>query len=66
MLRPHRSKPYIVRPVFNSHILDEISYKLKDVKVLTVCDANKGFFQVPLHKDSQLLTAMLTPEGIYV
>ena len=24
------------------------------------------FFQVPLHKDSQLLTVMLTPEGIYV
>ena len=31
-----------------------------------MCDANKGFFQVPLHKNSQLLTAMLIPEGIYV
>ena len=65
-LDPTGLNPYIVRPVFNSYTLDEISYKLKDAKVLTVCDANKGFFQVPLHKDSQLLTAMLTPEGIYV
>ena len=65
-LDPTGLNPYIIRPVFNSHTLDEISYKLKDAKVLTVCDANKGFFQVPLHKDSQLLTAMLTPEGIYV
>ena len=65
-LDPTGLNPYIVRPVFNSHTHDEISYKLKDAKVLTVCDANKGFFQVPLHKDSQLLTAMLTPEGIYV
>ena len=64
-LDPTGLNPYIVRPVFNSHTLDEISYKLK-VKVLTVCDANKCFFQVPLHKDSQPLTAMLTPEGIYV
>ena len=65
-LDPTGLNPYIIRPVFNSHTLDEISYKLKDGKVLTVCDANKGFFQVPLHPDSQLLTAMLTPEGIYV
>ena len=65
-LDPTGLNPYIVRPVFNSYTLDEISYKLKDAKVLTVCDANKGFFQVPLHKESQLLTAMLTPEGIYV
>ena len=65
-LDPTGLNPYIVRPVFNSHTLDEISYKLKDAKILTVHDANKGFFQVPLHKDSQLLTAMLTPEGIYV
>ena len=62
-LDPTGLNPYIIRPVFNSHTLDEISYKLKDAKVLTVCDANKGFFQVPLHKDSQLLTAMLTPEA---
>ena len=29
-------------------------------------DANKGFFQLPLHKGSKKLTAMLTPYGIYV
>ena len=65
-LDPTGLNPYIIRPVFNSHTLEEISHELKGAKVLTVCDANKGFFQVPLDKDSQLLTAMLTPEGIYV
>ena len=65
-LDPTGLNPYIIRPVFNSHILQEISHELKGAKVLTVCDANKGLFQVPLHKESQLLTAMLTPEGIYV
>ena len=65
-LDPTGLNPYIIRPVFNSHTLEEISHELKGAKVLTVCDANKGFFQVPLDKDSQLLTAMLTPEGICV
>ena len=39
---------------------------LKDAKAFTVCDANKGFFQVPLAEESKKLTAMLTPEGVYV
>ena len=63
---PTRLNPHIIRPVCNSYTLDEISYMIKDAKVLTVVDANKGFFQVPLDEDSQLLTAMGTPEGIYV
>ena len=52
--------------MFNSYTLYEISFKLRGAKVFTVCDANKGFFQVPLHEDSKHLTAMLTPEGVYV
>ena len=39
---------------------------LKDAKVFSVVDANKGFFQLPLHKDSKRLTVMLTPCGVYV
>ena len=65
-LDPSGLNPYIIRPVFNSYTLDEISYILKDAKVFTVCDANKGFFQVPLAEESKKLTAMLTPEGVYV
>ena len=65
-LDPSGFNPYIIRPVFNSYTLDEISYMLKDAKVFTVCDANKGFFQVPLAEESKKLTAMLTPEGVYV
>ena len=61
-LDPSGLNPYIIRPVFNSYTLDEISYMLKDAKVFTVCDANKGFFQVPLAEESKKLTAMLTPE----
>ena len=65
-LDPSGLNPYIIRPVFNSYTLDEISYMLKDAKVFTVCDANKGFFQVPLAEESKKLTAMLTPEGVYI
>ena len=65
-LDPSGLNPYIIRPVFNSYTLDEISYMLRDAKVFTVCDANKGFFQVPLAEESKKLTAMLTPEGVYI
>ena len=57
---------YIIRPVCNSYTLDEISYMLKDAEVFTIVDANKGFFQLPLHEDSKKLTAMLTLCGVYV
>ena len=53
-LDPTGLNPYIVRHVFNSHTLDEISYKLKDAKILTVCDAQQGFFPSAI---TQRLTA---------
>ena len=65
-LDPTRLNPYIIRLVCNSYTLDDIPYILKDVKGFTVVDANKGFFQLPLHEDSKKLTAMLTPYGVYV
>ena len=58
--------PHIIRPVCNSYTLDEISYMLKDAKVITVVDANKGFFQIPLDEESKLLTAMSTPCEVYI
>ena len=65
-LDPTGLNPYIIRPVCNSYTLDEISYMLKDAKVMTVVDANKGFFQIPLDEDSKLLTATSTPYGVYI
>ena len=57
-LDPTGLNPYIIRPVCNSYTLDEISYMLKDAKVMSVVDANKGFFQIPLDDESKLLTAI--------
>ena len=43
-LDPTDLNKYIVRPVCNSNTLDEVSFKLKDVKFFLVFDATKGFF----------------------
>ena len=56
----------IVRPVCNSLTLDEIVDKLKGAVHFAVFDTIKGFFHIPMDADSQLLTAMLTPYGIYI
>ena len=46
--------------------MDGVSHLLKDVKHFTVFDATKGFFHLPIDALSRLLTAMLTPEGVFV
>ena len=46
--------------------MDDVVHKLKDAKFFAVFNTSKGFFHVPLDKESKLLTAMLTPFGIYV
>ena len=56
----------IVHPVCNSRTLDDVSHQLKDAKYFSVFDATKGFFHLPLSARSRLLTAMLTPEDVYV
>ena len=65
-LDPTDLNKYIVRPVCNSRTLDDVSQQLKDAKYSSVFDATKGFFHLPLSAKSRLLTAMLTPEGVYV
>ena len=45
--------------------MDETLVRLKGATVFTKLDATSGFWQVPLHKDSQLLTTFITPEGRY-
>ena len=56
----------IIRPVCNSQTMDDVVHKLKDAKFFAVFDTSKGIFPVPLDQESKLLTAMLTPFGIYV
>ena len=56
----------IVRPVCNSQTMDDIIEKLKGARYFAVFDTSKGFFHVPLDQGSKMLTAMLTPFGIYI
>ena len=46
--------------------MDEIIDKLKGSLFFAVFDTTKGFFHVPMDEKSKLLTAMLTPYGIYI
>ena len=50
----------------NARTLDEIINLLKDAVHFAVFDSTKGFFHVPMDEASKLLTAMLTPVGIYL
>ena len=63
---PTNLNKYIVRPMCNSHTLDDVSHLLKDARHFRVFDATKGFFHLPIDALSRLLTVMLTPEGVYV
>ena len=64
-LDPTALNQYIVQPVCNSLTLDEIINKLKGAMFFAVFNTTKGFFHILIDADSQLLTAMLTPYGIY-
>ena len=55
---------YIVRSVCYLNTLDDLSFKLKDAKFLSVFDATGGFFYLPLNVKSKILTEMLTPLGV--
>ena len=65
-LDPTDLNPFIVRPVCNARTLDEITALLKDAVHFTVFDSTKSFFHVPLDKALKMLTAVLTPVGIYI
>ena len=51
-LDPSGLNPYIIRPVFNSYTLDEISYMLKDAKVFTVCGCQQRLLSGFLYQKS--------------
>ena len=56
----------IIRPVCNAQSIDDVIDQLKQAKCFADFDTSKGFFHIPLDHKSKLLTAMLTPFGIYV
>ncbi|MEQ4601430.1 MAG: reverse transcriptase family protein, partial [Pseudomonas amygdali] len=45
--------------------VDETLYNLKDQKFFSSMDANKGFYQLPVHPDHIERTAFTTPFGLY-
>ena len=65
-LDPTYLNPNIIPPVCNSNTLDDIVHKLHKAKYMACFNALKGFFHVPLDKNSKLLTAMLTSIGVFV
>ena len=65
-LDPTDLNPHIIHPVCNSNTLDDIVCKLHKAKYMACFDALKGFFHVPLDKNSKLLTAMLIPIEVFI
>ena len=65
-LDPANLNKEIIRPVCNAQTMDDVVHKLKDAKFFAVFNTSKGFFHLPLDAESKVLTAMLTPFGIYV
>lgn len=57
---------YVKRSVFPIHKVQYTLSQLKGAKVFSKVDANSGFYQVPLSKNSQPLTTFLTPFGRYM
>ena len=56
----------ILTPICNSQTIDDVVHKLKDARYFAVFNTSKGFFHIPLDAESKVLTAMLTPLGIYM
>ena len=65
-LDPTDLNPHIIPPVCNSNTLDDIVHKLCKTKYMACFNALKGFLHVPLDENSKLLTAMLTPIGVFI
>ena len=65
-LDPKNLNKAIKVPKFHMPTIEDVTCGLGKVKVFTVCDANDGFLQVRLDKESQLLTTFHTPFGRYM
>lgn len=56
----------IERERFVIPTFDEMIHKIKGATIFSKLDAQSGFWQIPLDKDSVKLTAFITPYGRYV
>ena len=55
----------VMRPHCMLPNLDDIAPKLVGAKYFSVVDASSGFYQIPLSRESSLLTTFITPYGRY-
>ena len=55
----------VLRENFALKTLDDIAPNLVGAKYFTTLNAASGFWQFPLHEDSQLMTTFITPFGRY-
>lgn len=55
----------VKRPHYSLPTFEDIAPKLAGSTVFTTLDAASGFWQIPLHEESQLLTTFITPFGRY-
>ena len=53
----------VLREVHPLPNVDETLAQLSGARVFTKLDANSGFWQIPLSKQSRLLTTFITPMG---
>lgn len=53
----------VKREIFPMKTVNENLAKLANGKLFSKLDANSGFWQIPLHDDSKLLTTFITPFG---
>jgi len=55
----------VLREVHLLPTVDDNLAQFTGAKVFTKLDANSGFWQIPLTKESHLLTTFITPSGCY-
>ena len=56
----------VKRPHYSLPTFDDIAPRLAGSTVFTTLDAASGFWQIPLHEESQPLTTFITPFGRYM
>ena len=56
----------VKRPHYSVPTFDDVAPKLAGSTVFTTLDAASGFWQIPLHKESQPLTTFITPFGRFM
>ena len=56
----------VKRPHYSLPTFDDVAPRLAGSTVFTTLDAASGFWQIPLHEESQPLTTFITPFGRYM